>query len=161
MVQELQPETRDRFAAFATNNLTRSEAQTLPFGGTYIEQCFARVARAVGKVLPALTMSKMRSDADATRGGPSHCGMGGLAIRDLIELRGLVTRLERSERDLRTRLAKRETELDTPDGSPRSDPLYQRLFFALARLRGQLASANEELSRNTMQRRGPLRESVG
>ena len=80
---------------------------------------------------------------------------GGLAALDSAELRGLIECLQHSERDLQARVASRAATLDTVAGTPRSDPLYQRLFFALAGLREQLASANGELSRRTVARARP------
>lgn len=64
-------------------------------------------------------------------------------------LRNLIERQARSAQDLRGRAARRAAMLDTPAGAPRSDPLYQRLFFALEGLIREIDDAQEELTRRT------------
>lgn len=66
---------------------------------------------------------------------------------DDAELQGLINRLARSEQDLHGRVARRAGALDTPAGTPRSDPLYQRLLSVLEGLREQLERAHRELLR--------------
>ena len=97
----------------------------------------------------------------ARRGSPADHHAGGLAALDTDELRGLIERLERSQSDLSARVSRRAAALDTPVGAPQSDPLYQQLFFALAGLREQLASANRELSSRTTARTGGWVEEPG
>jgi hypothetical protein len=65
---------------------------------------------------------------------------------DCPELRQAVLRLKRAERDLEERLAGRAAALGSTD-TPVSDPLYQRLYFVLAGLRGRRAGAEGELLR--------------
>ncbi|MEO8543693.1 MAG: hypothetical protein ABI434_08930 [Burkholderiaceae bacterium] len=72
-----------------------------------------------------------------------------------------IARLEHSEKDLRIRVAGRAAQLDTPLDAPRSDPLYQRLFFAHAWLREQLVVANEELLRSKTEQRALPKDSAG
>jgi hypothetical protein len=55
---------------------------------------------------------------------------------DCPDLRMGVHRLKRVERDLEERLAGRAAALGSTD-APVSDPLYQRLYFVLAGLRGR------------------------
>jgi hypothetical protein len=93
-----------------------------------------------------MTRSKRSEPAETARG---------LAALDAAELHGLIERLERSESDLTERVARQAATLDTPVGAPRSDPLYQKLFFALAGLREQLAGAHRELSRRSTARARP------
>ncbi len=57
-----------------------------------------------------------------------------------------VDELHENERDLRTRLAARVAALGDPD-APISDPIYQRLFFALAGIEAQRAAAEGEVAR--------------
>lgn len=91
----------------------------------------------------------------ATRWNPFHCGPrmdlgeGPLAALGTAALRELIERLARSAQDLRHRAARRAAMLDTPAGAPRSDPVYQRLFFALEGLIREIRHAQEELSRRT------------
>ena len=54
--------------------------------------------------------------------------------------------LQGNERDLRTRLAARVAALGDP-GAPISDPIYQRLVFALVGIKAQRAAAESELAR--------------
>lgn len=92
---------------------------------------------------------------DATRRHPFRCrartdlSAAPWAMLSTMELRELIERLTRSAQDLRSRAARRAATLDTPAGAPRSDPLYQRLFFALEGLIREIGSAQEELSRRT------------
>jgi hypothetical protein len=65
---------------------------------------------------------------------------------DYTELQRALQRLMRAERDLESRLAGRAAALDGA-GAPVSDPLYHRLFFALAGVRGRRVDAEAELSR--------------
>ena len=69
-----------------------------------------------------------------------------LKTAESAELRRLLDRLQRNERDLRRRLATRVAALGDP-GSPISDPLYQRLFFALRSVEAQRGGAESELDR--------------
>lgn len=69
-----------------------------------------------------------------------------LTIVDNAELRRLLDRLQRNELDFRERLAKRVEALGGP-GASISDPLYQRLYFALESLKAQRAAVESELSR--------------
>jgi hypothetical protein len=66
---------------------------------------------------------------------------------DCPDLRKGVHRLKRVERDLEERLAGRAAALGSTD-APVSDPLYQRLYFVLAGLRGRRAGAEGELLRH-------------
>lgn len=74
--------------------------------------------------------------------------MNGKELRavDNAELRRLLNRLQRNELDFRERLAKRVEALGGP-GASISDPLYQRLYFALESLEAQRAGVESELSR--------------
>lgn len=65
---------------------------------------------------------------------------------DNAELFGWLDQLNGNERDLRRRLAARVAALGDP-GSPISDPIYQSLFLAHARLEAQRAGAESELAR--------------
>ena len=84
---------------------------------------------------------------------------------DDAELQALVNRLGRSEQDLHARVARRAGTLDTPAGTPRSDPLYQRLVSVLEGLREQLGHAHKEFLRRAMGRGrspgSPLGEPYG
>jgi len=62
------------------------------------------------------------------------------------ELRGLLNRIQRSELDLRKRLAVRIDELGGAEASI-SDPLYQRHYFAVESLEAQRAKVEGELFR--------------
>lgn len=62
------------------------------------------------------------------------------------ELRGLLDRLRRNERDLRHRLADRIDALGGAD-APVSDPLYQRHFFGLQSVEAHRAAVEGELLR--------------
>ncbi len=112
------------------------------------------------RAMAVLTTDHSNPINRARRSSPADHTAGGLVALDLAELRALIERLERSKRDLSARVARRAATLDTPVGAPRSDPLYQQLFFALAGLREQLASANGEQSRRTTARAGGWAEKL-
>ena len=61
-------------------------------------------------------------------------------------LQTLVERLQRNQLDFQQRLAERLASVRDPD-VPRSDPLYQRLFHILDKLKVQRSVAERELSR--------------
>ena len=62
------------------------------------------------------------------------------------DLLRLLDQLQGYEGDLRNRLATRIVEVGDP-GLPISDPIYQRLFFALHSIEAQRAAAERELAR--------------
>ena len=64
-------------------------------------------------------------------------------------LHRLVGRLQRNELDFQERLALRRDALRDP-GAPISDPLYQKIFFTLKRLKVQRAGAERELARRVV-----------
>jgi hypothetical protein len=64
---------------------------------------------------------------------------------DNAELRRLLDRFKRNELDFRERLATRVEALGGP-GASISDPLYQRLYFALESLEAQRTGVESELS---------------
>lgn len=72
-----------------------------------------------------------------------------LTTFDTTALDEFIARLERSAQDLRARVALRAAALNTPAGAPRSDPLYQRLFFTLKGLDHEIGRAHKERSRRT------------
>ena len=83
--------------------------------------------------------------------GHAFAALGPVALEDLIE------RLHRSADDLRERVTARAERLDTPPGAPQSDPVYQQLFFALARLMQEIDHAQHELARRSGGRAGAWR----
>jgi hypothetical protein len=73
-------------------------------------------------------------------------GANGMTTFDNADLVGWIEQLQGNERDLRSRLAARVAALGHP-AAPISDPIYQRLFFALAGLEVQRAEAESVLAR--------------
>jgi hypothetical protein len=69
-----------------------------------------------------------------------------MTIHDIAELLSRRERLKRAERDLEGRVATQVTALEQDGGWYLSDPLYQRLWTALVRVRYDLRRVEESLA---------------
>ncbi len=69
-------------------------------------------------------------------------------------LQSLIARLGRTAEDLRHRAQQRAAMLHIPAGAPRSDPVYQQLFFVLEGVLRELAQAQATLNRRPGQAAG-------
>ena len=72
-----------------------------------------------------------------------------VSMRDEAPLRSRLERLKRTEKDLVERLARHRSALERQDRWHESDPLHQRLYFALDAIRKDLLEAEAPDVRGT------------